>query len=76
MRLKELKDTVPNQKGKGTSTPTLRWVNQCFEGVDVVRQKIGDKVSFHFQRMSNMVRKVLCILGDNYVSRYSEVCLT
>jgi transposase len=76
MRLKELKDTVPNQKGKGTPTPTLRWVNQCFEGVDVVRYKIDDRVSFHFQRMSDMVRKVLCILGDNYVRRYSEVCLT
>ena len=30
------KGTIPDQKGKPTQTPTLRWVFQTFEGIDVL----------------------------------------
>ena len=29
-------ETIPDQKGKPTQTPTLRWVFQIFEGLDVL----------------------------------------
>lgn len=28
--------TIPNQKGKPTATPTMRWVFQLFEGIDIL----------------------------------------
>jgi len=27
---------IPDQKGKPTSTPTIRWVFQTFEGIDIL----------------------------------------
>lgn len=72
MALEAQKETLPNQKKKPTARPTLRWVNQCFEGVDVVRVTFKGKVTYQFQRMSDFVHKTLCILGDNYLKRYSD----
>jgi transposase len=34
--LKQNNKTIPDQKGKPTQTPTLRWVFQIFEGLDVL----------------------------------------
>ena len=34
--LAEQKQTLPNQLGKPTSSPTLRWVFQCFMAVHLV----------------------------------------
>ena len=34
--LKQHNETIPDQKGKPTQTPTLRWVFQTFEGLDVL----------------------------------------
>jgi hypothetical protein len=27
---------IPDKKGKPTSTPTIRWVFQTFEGIDIL----------------------------------------
>ena len=35
--LKSNKNTLPNQKGKEVSNPTLRWVFQLMEGINIVR---------------------------------------
>jgi transposase len=34
--LEATQQTVPDQKGKPTATPTMRWVFQVFEGIDVL----------------------------------------
>jgi transposase len=34
--LKQSNETIPDQKGKPTQNPTLRWVFQTFEGLDVL----------------------------------------
>lgn len=36
MALQEANDSVPNQKGKPTNKPTLRWIFQCFQSVHLV----------------------------------------
>jgi transposase len=36
--LEEQNETIPNQLGKQTSTPTLRWAFQLMEGVIVARE--------------------------------------
>jgi transposase len=72
MTLETKEETLPNQKKKPTSRPTLRWINQCFEGVDVVRVMFNGKITYQFQRMNAFVRKTLSLLGENYEKRYSE----
>ncbi len=34
--LAEAQSTIPNQRGKPTERPTLRWVLQCFQSVHLV----------------------------------------
>jgi transposase len=35
-RLAETGQTLPNQINKPTSTPTMRWIFHCFEGIDLL----------------------------------------
>ena len=35
--LKRMEKTIPNQINKKTERPTLRWLFQCLEGIDLVR---------------------------------------
>jgi len=34
--LEKNNEKIPDQKGKLTSTPTIRWVFQTFEGIDIL----------------------------------------
>jgi transposase len=34
--LEKTNSTLPNQKGKPTARPTLRWILQCFQSVHLV----------------------------------------
>ena len=36
MRLKQENVSIPSQTGKPTQTPTMRWVFQMFEGIDLL----------------------------------------
>ncbi len=42
--LAENNQTIPDQKGKPTQTPTMRWVFQMFEGVDVLTIWQNDQI--------------------------------
>lgn len=42
--LKEKDDTLPNQLGKPVQNPTVRWLFQCMEGINIVYLK-NDKVT-------------------------------
>ena len=43
--LAENHETIPDQKGKPTQTPTIRWVFQLFEGLDVLSVWQGDRLA-------------------------------
>ena len=75
MALAEQKETVFDQKKKPTSKPTMNWVNQCFEGVDIIRENNGGKMRYIFVRIDDFVKKVLAVLGPNYARRYSDILL-
>ena len=50
--LAKAKQTIPNQWGKPTATPTMRWVFQCFESIhlvvlDGVRQVVNLTLEHH-----------------------------
>jgi transposase len=40
--LDQKKETLPDQKGKPTQTPTLRWIFQVFEGIDILSVWTGN----------------------------------
>ena len=58
--LKSARETIPNQLGKLTRTPTLRWVFQCFIAIHWVtidgQQQILNLTDNH--------RKILRLLGS------------
>lgn len=76
MNLKASARTIPNQKNKPTSRPTIRWVNQRFEGVDVIKVVACESVRFVYQALDEFVTVVLNILGPPYVARYTLAHLT
>jgi transposase len=43
LALEQKDETIPDQKGKPTQKPTLRWVFQIFEGLDILSIWIGDQ---------------------------------
>jgi transposase len=66
------KETVPDQKGRKTQKPTQNWINQKFEGLDVIKVRETDgTVWYKFETMCEFVKLTLRILGPPYESRYS-----
>ena len=57
-------ESVPNQVGKKTQTPTMRWVFQLFEGIDLllVRQN-GHVVARRVLNLKPVHRDILRLLG-------------
>lgn len=45
--LSENNQTIPDQKGKPTQVPTMRWVFQVFEGIDVLTIWQNDEILIH-----------------------------
>jgi transposase len=41
--LEQKKETLPDQKGKPTQSPTIRWIFQVFEGLDILSIWVGDQ---------------------------------
>lgn len=76
LSLQESGKTVPDQKRKQTKKPTLRWVNQEFEGVDVTRVKSSSKVRYVFHRLAEFETTILDVLGERYRRRYSEAYIS
>jgi len=64
--------TVRDQKRRKTKKPTLRWVNQEFEGVDVTRIRSFSRTRYVFHRIAEFERTILEVLGQKYCERYTE----
>ena len=43
LALEQKNENIPDQKGKPTQKPTLRWVFQIFEGLDILSIWVGDQ---------------------------------
>jgi hypothetical protein len=63
--------TVPNQARKPTARPTLRWLFQCFEGIDLlhITKPDGTRAS-QTLRLDKVHRLVLQLLGPTYENSY------
>ena len=63
--------TVPDQVRKPTARPTLRWLFQCFEGIDLHHTRRPDATrSTEVLRLTALHRLVLHLLGPAYENCY------
>jgi len=65
--------TIPSQVNKPTDRPTMRWVFQCFEGVDLlhIRHGPGPDVALVL-RLQPPHQQVLTLLGPAYEQFYKS----
>src|SRR5260221_11737955 len=70
-RLAATGQTVPDQKGKPTARPTLRWLFQCFEGIYLhhTLQPSGIRAT-EVLRLTKVHLLLLHLLGPTYENCY------
>jgi len=64
------KETLPNQIQKQTQTPTMRWIFQIFEGIDVLYEEINTQVRIIVLNLDDLQRNILALLGFPYQQIY------
>lgn len=65
--------TIPDQVKKPTNRPTMRWVFQCFEGIEVLHIRHGpDAVTSLILRLTSLHRQILALLGPTYEQFYAS----
>jgi transposase len=70
-RLAATGQTVPDQVRKPTARPTMRWLFQCFEGIDLHQTLLPDgSRRTSVLRLTDLHRLVLRLLGPAYENCY------
>ncbi len=62
-RLAETEQTIPDQIHKPTAHPTMRWVFQCFEGVELLHVRTVSTSLTVVLRLEPVHRLILALLG-------------
>jgi transposase len=70
MRLEEENETVPDQKGKPTKKPTMRWIFFNFQGITELSTQKRGKMKLEILNMEEIHWKVLNLMGEQYVNIY------
>ena len=69
--LKALNTTIPNQLNKPTQTPTMRWVFQMFQGLDILLiYQNGHVVSRKLVNLRPVQQQVITLLGPQVQKCY------
>jgi transposase len=72
-QLRATAQTIPNQVTKPTDHPTMRWVFQCFEGIDLLHIRHGpDPAVDLVLRLQPLHHQVLALLGPSYEEFYKS----
>ncbi len=69
-RLQQSEQTIPNQVNKPTDKPTMRWVFQCFEGIELLHIRVGSTFQSRILRLQPLHQKILRLLGPAYQQFY------
>jgi transposase len=70
-RLEETGQTVPDQVGKPSARPTMRWLFQCFEGLDLHHTLRPDGTrETEILRLTSLHRQITRLLGPPYEKCY------
>jgi transposase len=70
-RLAETNQAVPNQAGKPTQRPTMRWAFQLFEGIDLLRIDSPTETALQVLRLHPVHHQILGLLGPSYQQIYN-----
>jgi transposase len=69
-RLAETQQTIPDQVHKPTARPTMRWVFQCFEGIELLHVQTTTSSLVLVLRLQPVHRLILQLLGPLYEKFY------
>ena len=69
-QLAATEQTVPNQVNKPTDRPTMRWIFQCFEGIDLLHIRAGVREQMLVLGLQPLHRKILLLLGPAFYKIY------
>lgn len=69
-RLAHTSQIVPNQLNKPTDRPTMRWIFQCFEGIDLLHIRTGWRSHSQVLGLQPLHRQILRLLGAAYCQYY------
>jgi transposase len=70
-RLAETEQTIPDQVHKPTARPTMRWVFQCFEGIELLHVQTAATSLMLVLRLQPVHRLILQLLGPLYEHIYT-----
>lgn len=62
-QLAATEQTIPNQVNKPTARPTMRWVFQCFEGIELLQIRTATHTESVVLRVQPLHQKILSLLG-------------
>lgn len=62
-QLAALGQTIPNQVNKPTARPTMRWVFQCFEGIELLQIRAETRTQSVVLRLQPLHKQILSLLG-------------
>ncbi len=69
--LAETKQTIPDQVHKPTARPTMRWVFQCFEGIELLHVQTSTASLTTVLRLEAVHWLILALLGPLYEKIYN-----
>ncbi len=69
-RLAEAEQAIPDQLNRPTARPTMRWIFQCFEGIELLHIHSASGTQSLILRLLPMHRLVLSLLGPPYEKIY------
>ncbi len=69
-RLAQTQQTIPDQVQKPTARPTMRWVFQCFEGIELLHVQTDAASLTIVLRLQPVHRLILALLGPLYQQIY------
>jgi transposase len=70
VRLAETEQTIPDQVHKPTARPTMRWVFQCFEGIELLHVQTSNTSLTIVLRLGSVHRLILALLEPLYEKIY------
>jgi transposase len=62
-QLEAMGQTIPNQVNKPTDRPTMRWVFQCFEGIELLHIRTAGRTRSVVLRLQPLHQQILSLLG-------------
>jgi transposase len=71
-KLKKFNTSIPNQLGKPTATPTMRWVFQIFEGVHLLIKRTQEGIHEIVLNLNPLRRHILQVLGPPFQKVYAN----